>query len=147
MSRLIIVAVAAVILDVFALIDLRFIDRTRIRTFNKLVWALIIILVPIVGALLWFFIGRSSGGRGISRRPARKPVAPDDDPAFLRRIREEQEAAERIRRLEQELADLEGDPDAGGDASAARGDTPPPGAADAENGPPDPAPGDGPPGR
>ncbi len=118
MSRLIVVAVVAVILDVFALIDLRFIDGARIRTMNKLAWALIIILVPIVGALLWFLVGRG----GMKRRPARGPKAPDDDPEFLRRIRIEQESEERIRRLEQELAELDeegtngqGEPPAGAD--------------------------------
>lgn len=117
MSRLLLVAVAAVILDVFALIDLGFFDKARIRTMNKLAWALIIILVPIVGALLWFLVGR---GRGFGRRRGRGPLAPDDDPAFLRRIREEQEAADRIRRLEEELADLDGE----GRADGATGLTP-----------------------
>jgi len=107
MPRLLLLAVAAVILDVFALIDLAFFDGKRIRTFNKPIWAIIVIVVPIIGALLWFLIGR---GRGIGRRPARAPVAPDDDPEFLRRIREEQESEERIRRLEQELAELEDEP-------------------------------------
>lgn len=102
MSRLIMVAIAAVILDVFALIDLRYVDAARIRTMNKLAWALIIILLPIIGALLWFLVGR--GGR--RRRATRGPSAPDDDPEFLRRIRIEQESEERIRRLEQELAEL-----------------------------------------
>ncbi len=101
-GRLIIVVVVAVVIDVFALIDLRYVDRARIRAFSKPVWALIIVLVPVVGALLWFLLGR---GRPI--RPAPTPVAPDDDPAFLERLREESAQDERIRRLEQELADLD----------------------------------------
>lgn len=151
MSRLIVVAVAAVILDVFALIDLRYFDAARIRTFNKPIWAVVIILVPIVGAVLWFLVGRGTGGRGLGRRPARPPVAPDDDPEFLRRIREEQEAAERIRRLEQELADLEGDGSAGdGPQAGASGAADEPGDAgveDGPSGPADPSAGDDRPGR
>lgn len=103
-GRLLAVLVIAVIIDVFALIDLRYIDRSRIRAFSKPVWAVIIVLVPVVGALLWFLLGR---GRRL--RPGARPIAPDDDPAFLRRLQEDSEQEERIRRLEQELADLDDD--------------------------------------
>jgi hypothetical protein len=36
-------------------------------------------------------------------------MAPDDDPAFLRSLGSDQEQDERIRQLEQELADLDDD--------------------------------------
>ncbi len=103
-GRLLAVIVVAVIIDVFALIDLRYIDRARIRSFSKPVWAVIIIVVPIVGALLWFLLGR---GRAVPAAP--RSTAPDDDPEFLRRLREESEEQQRIRRLEQELTDLDDD--------------------------------------
>lgn len=106
MGRLLIVIVAALILDVFAIVDLVLIDKSRVRAFPKLVWVIIIVAVPFVGALLWFAIGHEWGTRGGQRRV----IAPDDDPSFLKNIRRDEEQDERIRRLEQELADLDDDP-------------------------------------
>ncbi|HOB58297.1 MAG TPA: PLD nuclease N-terminal domain-containing protein [Rhodoglobus sp.] len=106
MGRLLIFFVAAFILDVFALIDLILIDRRRVRAFPKIVWGIIIVLVPFIGALLWFFVGHEWGTRGGERRT----IAPDDDPSFLKNLRRDEDQDERIRRLEQELADLDDDP-------------------------------------
>ena len=103
-GRLLAIVVIAVVIDVFALIDLRYIDRSRIRAFSKPVWAVIIIVVPVIGAILWFILGR---GRAVKQAP--RQVAPDDDPEFLRKLREESEQQERIRRMEQELSDLDDD--------------------------------------
>jgi hypothetical protein len=106
MGRLLIFVVAAVVLDLFAVIDLVLIDRSRVRAFPKVFWVIIILVVPFVGAILWFLVGRDWNSRGGQRRT----VAPDDDPAFLRDLRRDEEQDERIRRLEQELADLDDDP-------------------------------------
>jgi hypothetical protein len=103
-GRLLAVLVIALVIDVFALIDLRYIDRSRIRAFSKPVWAIIIIVVPVIGALLWFLLGR-----GRKAAPVVRPMAPDDDPEFLRRLRDDSEQQERIRRMEQELSDLDDD--------------------------------------
>ncbi|MFZ2963481.1 MAG: PLD nuclease N-terminal domain-containing protein [Rhodoglobus sp.] len=107
MARLfVIVPLLVVALDVFAVVDLALIDPHRVRTLNKPVWVVIILLLPVVGALLWFFVGRE-------RRDApgqRRTIAPDDDPAFLRNLSAQEGRQERIRRLEQELADLDDDP-------------------------------------
>lgn len=103
-GRLLAVFVVAVVIDVFALIDLRYIDRSRVRAFSKPIWAVIIIAVPVIGAALWFLLGR---GRRAKAQP--RPAAPDDDPEFLRRLGDESEQEERIRRLEQELAELDDD--------------------------------------
>ena len=106
MGRLLIFFVAAFILDVFALIDLILIERRRVRAFPKIVWGIIIVVVPFIGALLWFFVGHEWGTRGGERRT----IAPDDDPSFLKNLRRDEDQDERIRRLEQELADLDDDP-------------------------------------
>lgn len=107
MARLfVIVPLLVVALDVFAVVDLALIDPRRVRTLNKPVWVVIILLLPVVGALLWFLVGRE-------RRDApgqRRTIAPDDDPAFLRNLSAQEDRQERIRRLEQELADLDDDP-------------------------------------
>lgn len=108
MSRLIVIAPLIVLaLDVFAIVDVILIEQRRVRTMPKLVWVLLIVLLPVVGALLWFFVGRESASGG-SGQP--RTVAPDDDPSFLKNLRRDEEQDERIRRLEQELADLDDDP-------------------------------------
>lgn len=108
MARLlVIIPFIALALDVFALVDLAMIDPRRVRATNKIIWAVIIVALPILGAILWFVIGRDRRG---TSGPVGRTVAPDDDPAFLRELRDRDEQAERIRRLEQELADLDDDP-------------------------------------
>ncbi len=108
MSRLfVIVPVIAVALDIFTIIDIITIDERRVRGLPKFLWVAVVVILPLVGAILWFTIGRarSDGGRG-----ERRTLAPDDDPNFLRNLRRDEEADERIRRLEQELAELDDDP-------------------------------------
>jgi drug/metabolite transporter (DMT)-like permease len=107
MARLfVIVPFLVLALDVFAIVDLAVIDPRRVRTLNKPVWVLIIVLLPVIGALLWFLVGRERRDAGGQRRT----VAPDDDPAFLRNLSAQEDQQDRIRRLEQELADLDDDP-------------------------------------
>lgn len=91
---------------IFAIVDLLLTPPARVRGVPKLVWAAIVILLPIVGGILWFWIGKESAR---SAEPPRM-VHPDDDPTFLANLRRDEEQDERIRRLEQELADLDDDP-------------------------------------
>ncbi|QYH34603.1 PLDc N-terminal domain-containing protein [Salinibacterium sp. M195] len=106
MSRLLIVLVFALIaVDVFATVDVIQTDRSRVRALPKLLWVLVILLLPVIGVLLWFMLGKARSGN--AGRP--RTVAPDDDPDFLRNMRVKEEQDERIRRLEQELADLDDD--------------------------------------
>jgi len=92
--------------DVFAIVDLMLIDTRRVRALNRPLWVLLIVILPVVGAILWFLVGRERREGGGEHRT----VAPDDDPSFLRNLRRDEEQDERIRRLEQELADLDDDP-------------------------------------
>ncbi|THV27281.1 PLD nuclease N-terminal domain-containing protein [Glycomyces paridis] len=65
------------------------------RKLTRAWWVAIILLVPVAGGILWFAVGRarprpqpgpgSTGSSGGPRSP-RGPVAPDDDPDFLRDI-------------------------------------------------------------
>jgi len=107
MARLfVIVPLVVLALDVFAVVDVIMTDPRRVRAVPKVVWVLLIVLLPIIGVILWFVIGKERRDKGGERRT----VAPDDDPTFLRNLRRDEEQDERIRRLEQELADLDDDP-------------------------------------
>ena len=107
MSRLFVIVPFIVVgLYVFAIVDLVLTEHSRVRTFPKIAWGFVII-IPVVGALLWFIFGKDRGG---DRGGERRTVAPDDDPAFLANLRRDEEQDERIRRLEQELAELDDDP-------------------------------------
>lgn len=120
MTRLLFgLAVAAVVLTVYALVDAAFFDRNRIRGLPRYAWILIILFVPVIGALLWLVVGRGRKGSG---RRAPRTVAPDDDLEFLAGLGRDAEQEQRIRKLEQELNDIDGG-SAGSDPSA-------PGAAD-----------------
>jgi hypothetical protein len=95
-------------IDIYALVDVILTDPYRIKSLNKFFWVVIILLLPLIGAILWFAIGKEHGQ---SARPQQRmrAIGPDDDPAFLRNARRLEEQDERIRRLEQELADLDDD--------------------------------------
>lgn len=98
------------------------------RRYSKMAW-LLIVLVPVAGAAAWFLAGRpqrSRGGYGpprvISLRSHDKPVAPDDDPAFLRRLEEEAWRRKRDqRRREADGPTASPGPDAPGTAADAAG--------------------------
>jgi len=59
----------------------------------------------VVGGILWLLVGR---GRRVAAAPRR---APDDDPQFLRTIGSISDQDERIRRIEEELAQLDAEDD------------------------------------
>lgn len=56
----------------------------------KLVWIVLIVFVPFVGPIVWLLMSRTQGiRRDVTGRPARpsaRPVAPDDDPDFLKTL-------------------------------------------------------------
>ncbi|GGH36376.1 PLD nuclease N-terminal domain-containing protein [Microbacterium album] len=106
MARLLIVlGVAAVVFWVFSIVDCAVQSPARHRGVSKGAWIAIVILIPVLGGLLWFTIGR---GR---RQTAQRAVAPDDDPNFLGTIGGISDQDERIRLLEEELARLDSEAD------------------------------------
>jgi hypothetical protein len=58
----------------------------------KLVWIVLIVFVPFVGPIVWLLMLRTQLGRGRRDgvagppKPAGRPVAPDDDPDFLKSL-------------------------------------------------------------
>ncbi|WP_353816005.1 PLD nuclease N-terminal domain-containing protein [Agromyces sp. SYSU T00266] len=117
MVRLWLIAgVAAVVFTIYAAVDCALFDRTRIRGLPRGWWIVVILLVPVIGAALWFIVGRGRAVRVGRVNPHSN--APDDDPEFLRRLRADAEHQERIRRLEQELEQLDHELDADRDDGA-----------------------------
>lgn len=107
MARLLIIGgFLAAVFWVFSIVDCAVQPATRHRGVSKPAWIAIVVLLPVIGGVLWFVIGR----RRASDSGTRPVIGPDDDPAFLRSINKE-EQDERIRRLEEELAKLDEETD------------------------------------
>ncbi|PZE26535.1 MULTISPECIES: PLD nuclease N-terminal domain-containing protein [unclassified Curtobacterium] len=117
--------VAAVAFTVYAVIDCAWVPRDRVRALNKPLWIVLVVVLPIIGAVLWYLLGRAPA-RAVPRQRYR---GPDDDPDFLgataragmtRSEKEQSDAT--LRHLEQQLADLDDDPGASGGPGGDRPD-------------------------
>jgi Phospholipase_D-nuclease N-terminal len=87
-------AAAQLVLVVLALISCLAADR--VRAMSRVLWVLVILLLPLLGPLAYFLWGRPvpTSGEGLVRRP-RRPASPDDDPDFLRSMDTEQSRRDR----------------------------------------------------
>jgi hypothetical protein len=108
-------AVAVLVIFVYGLVDVIRTDGRQTRGISKPAWIVVMIVLPVLGAILWLLVGRP---RGTSPQPQnyRHPTAPDDDPDFLRNLevrrRNEAEAA-RLKKLKDDL-DAKAKDDGGG---------------------------------
>ncbi|HLR96017.1 MAG TPA: PLDc N-terminal domain-containing protein [Jiangellaceae bacterium] len=101
----------ALALAVYAAIDCAQTPRDRAKHLPKWAWIILIILIPLAGPAAWLLAGKNRTG-GASQPPP-PVVAPDDNPEFLRQLRdidEEHESMlkdweENLRRREDELRD------------------------------------------
>ncbi|MDF2045095.1 PLD nuclease N-terminal domain-containing protein [Microbacterium sp. Kw_RZR3] len=121
MARLLLVlALVATAFWVYTIVDCAVQPATRHRGVSKGAWMVIVILLPVLGGILWFLVGRGRAGAPALRR------APDDDPEFLGRLSSAARADqdERIRRLEEELAQLDSEADDPRDARPETRDDP-----------------------
>ncbi|WP_159617839.1 PLD nuclease N-terminal domain-containing protein [Arthrobacter zhaoguopingii] len=115
---------------VYALIECAMTRSNEVRSISKPAWLITILVVPLVGAGLWFLFGRPRPTRGTRPpRPApRQPTAPDDDPQFLQNLetrRRQQAREQELKRKEEELkareAQSKGGARGGGTATSAAG--------------------------
>lgn len=102
---LLIVALVAAVFWVYTIVDCAVQPPSRHRGVSKPVWILIVVLLPVLGGIMWLVVGRTRKSAVVARR------APDDDPEFLGRIGTISDQDERIRRLEEELAQLDAEDD------------------------------------
>lgn len=106
MTRVLLIgALVATLFWVYSIVDCALQPPTRHRGVSKPMWILIVVIIPVLGGILWFVVGRA---RPSAVRPSR---APDDDPDFLGKIGTVSDQDERIRRLEEELAQLDAEDD------------------------------------
>jgi hypothetical protein len=77
-------------LSVYAFIDCISTKDDDIRHMPKPLWAILVLLFPLVGSISWLIAGKkrtpATGGRS---RP-RQWVAPDDNPEFLKSLDDEE---------------------------------------------------------
>ena len=105
---------------VIALIDIISTDDSRVRGLPKVAWILLVIVLPLVGALVWLAVGRHTADdlprhkQGAASEfaeydsPGRYiPADPDADREFLQQLRDRAEEQRRIAR-EQERRKREG---------------------------------------
>jgi hypothetical protein len=115
-------AVLSIALTVFALADCVQTQDEKVRGVPKWAWIVLIVLLPWVGPITWLFVGRErawgSGPAGGSRPRRQGPLAPDEDPDFLRRLDEDIRRERRERRQGEQGQG----PDASGEADG--GQTP-----------------------
>lgn len=124
-SMYLVLPFVSLILMVGSLVDMITIDQSRVKHLPKFAWIIIVILIPLIGGILWFTIGREyvvradRGSFGDPRRwaePESASGAPSDSYRPEHRVRDaaaelaalereiaSHERAERIRKLEAEL--------------------------------------------
>jgi len=105
-ARLLVIgALVAAAFWVYSVVDCAVQPSSRHRGVGKGVWIAIVVLIPVLGGIMWFVLGRGRASQ------LQVPRAPDDDPEFLGRIGSISDQDERIRRLEEELAQLDAEDD------------------------------------
>ncbi|MDR1078253.1 MAG: PLD nuclease N-terminal domain-containing protein [Propionibacteriaceae bacterium] len=68
---------------IFSLVSVAQSDPGEVRHLPRWLWFVVVLVLPLIGLLCWWVFGRPLGeGDG---QPSR-PLAPDDDPDFLRRL-------------------------------------------------------------
>jgi len=105
MVRFIIFAsLVAVAVTIYTLIDCARTERHQVRSLPKSAWIVVILLLPLVGAGLWYLLGRPVAGQASG--PAPRSNAPDDDEDFLRQLEVWRRQQQREAELNQREAEL-----------------------------------------
>lgn len=109
----IIFSVVLLFVMIVALVDIIRRDDSQVKYLPKIVWVLLVVIVPVVGSIVWFIVGhdwgqarQSAGSFGDPRRQdavrERQTVVLSDTEAQLAAL-EAEEKADRIRQLEAEI--------------------------------------------
>lgn len=116
-----IIAVLSIALTVFALADCVQTPDEKVRGLPRWAWIVLIVLIPWVGPITWLFVGKERF-TGTAGGPARRggPLAPDEDPDFLRRL-DEDIRRERRERGRHDQGEDGHEPDGGADQAGGDG--------------------------
>ena len=76
--------IVLIVVSIYCLVEVAQAEPERVRHAPRWLWAVAIILLPGIGAIAWLFAGRPLSQ---TPRPKRRPIAPDDDTDFLRKLR------------------------------------------------------------
>lgn len=88
---------------VFAIVDIIVRDSSQVKHMPKTVWLILVIMLPLLGTILWFAIGREYPVREATRRPQFAPWASEPAPPPARDTRStEQQLAELEREIEED---------------------------------------------
>ncbi len=101
-------ALAVLALWAYCIFDVISTDEALMRNMPKVLWLIVVIVLPTVGSVAWLLLGRPEGAglrpgdtsRYSPPRARPRPIAPDDDPAFLARLDDE---AKRLKAWEDDL--------------------------------------------
>lgn len=102
----VVVIIAVLVVYVYGLVDVIRTDRNATRSISKPAWIIVMIPLPVIGAILWFIFGRPYNTKKAATQTYRHPTAPDDDPEFLRNLerrRRNEAEAQRLKKLREEL--------------------------------------------
>lgn len=101
----VVLAIAVLVIFVYGLVDVIRTDGSRTRGISKPAWIVVMIVLPVIGAILWLLLGRPAAEQPATQAYPRTS-SPDDDPDFLRNLemrRRNQAEAARLKKLEEEL--------------------------------------------
>ncbi len=106
-----------IVLMIFSFIDCLQASTAAIRVLPRLVWLIVVVVIPVVGPLAWLFAGRpkpiSTSRRGGRPNATPAPLGPDDDPEYLRKLRDQAQREQIMReRRAREAREREVDDDA-----------------------------------
>ncbi len=103
-----VLALVEVVLLVYCVLNVITTPEGEVRNLPKLLWLLLVVILPLVGGIAWLVAGRPQGParsmpyKGSPGAPPRRdrpgraqPSRPDDDEAFLRGLRERAEQQRR----------------------------------------------------
>jgi hypothetical protein len=109
------------VLLVFCVLDVATTPEDAVRNLPKLLWLLLVVVLPLAGGVAWLVAGRpaaadrSRPARAAVARlrpaPAPRPPTPDDDEAFLRSLRRRAEQQRRAGAEQRRRAEAERDGD------------------------------------
>ena len=82
-------------LSIYAFIDCITTDEKDIRHIPKPIWAILVLLFPLVGSISWLIVGRVRTPRDVSSSRRGGWVAPDDNPEFLKSLKDDSKDKDR----------------------------------------------------